>query len=99
MEIVHCADYATATPAMCKRIDVPPKKGTIAMGHQLYFDFARYEWPDAKPVEHNRQKVFHSGGYFRLELAKTQVLRHPARAVDQLILSVRDQGIPEAILI
>ena len=53
MEIIHCTNYAMATVAMRKRINMPQKKGTIAMSDQFHFDFAWREWFDAKPFEHD----------------------------------------------
>jgi hypothetical protein len=61
MEIVHCTDYAAATVAMRKRIDMPQKKSTITMSNQFHFDFVRFERFDAKPFGDKGQEVCHFG--------------------------------------
>src|SRR5262249_4985948 len=53
MKIIHCTDCAPATLTMRKCIDMPQEKGTITMSDQFHFDFARREWLDAKPFEHD----------------------------------------------
>jgi hypothetical protein len=70
MKIVHRANDAT-TADDAAIIDVPSKKGTIAMSDQLRFDFARFEMVDPKYLKHERQKLIHAGYYFSFEIAKT----------------------------
>ena len=103
MEIIHRTDDAMAdddkTLPMRNRIDMSLKKRAIAMSDQLHFDFAWYERFDAKPLEHDRQEVFHFGAYFTFEVAKTKLFRHSTRVVDPVAFPLHNVGVLEAIFI